>query len=142
MRLADPDGAWMADTESPRLVVPVPPAGAPAGATRYRLLDEGTIEHFDGFTVPTPRPPEGLDLNRNFPAGWSTRSAGSGDHPLSEPEIDALVRAIVARPNICGYNAFHTSGGVLLRPSSTRRIPPCRRSTSGPGSSSVRSVRS
>ena len=44
---------------------------------------------------------------------------GSGDHPLSEPEIEALVRAIVARPNICGYNAFHTSGGVLLRPSST-----------------------
>jgi hypothetical protein len=45
---------------------------------------------------------------------------GSGDHPLSEPEIDALVRAIVARPNICGYNAFHTSGGVILRPSSTQ----------------------
>ena len=44
--------------------------------------------------------------------------AGSGDHPLSEPEVDALVRAIVARPNICGYNAYHTSGGVLLRPSS------------------------
>jgi hypothetical protein len=45
---------------------------------------------------------------------------GSGDHPLSEPEIDALVRAIAARPNVCGYNAFHTSGGVLLRPSSTQ----------------------
>jgi len=44
---------------------------------------------------------------------------GSGDHPLSEPEIDALIRAIVARPNVCGFNAFHTSGGVLLRPSST-----------------------
>ena len=29
------------------------------------------------------------------------------------------MRAIVARPNICGYNAYHTSGGVLLRPSST-----------------------
>ena len=29
------------------------------------------------------------------------------------------MRAIVARPNVCGYNAFHTSGGVLLRPSST-----------------------
>ena len=43
---------------------------------------------------------------------------GSGDHPLSEPEIDALVRAIVARPNICGYNAYHTAGGLLLRPSS------------------------
>ena len=56
--------------------------------------------------------------NRNFPAGWGTNVRGSGDHPLSEPETDALVRAIVARPNICGYNAFHTSGGVLLRPSS------------------------
>ena len=57
-------------------------------------------------------------MNRNFPAGWGTNVRGSGDHPLSEPEIDALVSAIVARPNICGYNAFHTSGGVLLRPSS------------------------
>jgi hypothetical protein len=28
--------------------------------------------------------------------------------------------AVVARPNVCGYNAYHTSGGVLLRPSSTR----------------------
>jgi len=46
---------------------------------------------------------------------------------LSEPEIDALVRAIVARPNICGFNAFHTSGGVILRPSSTQadsKLPP------------------
>ena len=52
---------------------------------------------------------------------------GSGDHPLSEPEIAHLVRAIVARPNVCGYNAFHTSGGVLLRPSSTQpdsALPP------------------
>jgi hypothetical protein len=48
-------------------------------------------------------------MNRNFPAGWGTGVTGSGDHPLSEPEIDALVRAIVARPNICGYNAYHTS---------------------------------
>jgi hypothetical protein len=83
------------------------------------LLEEGLIEDYDGFTVPRPRPPEGLDLNRNFPAGWGTGVAGSGDHPLSEPEIDALVRAIVARPNVCGFNAYHTSGGILLRPSST-----------------------
>jgi hypothetical protein len=37
------------------------------------------------------------------------------------------VRAIVTRPNVCGYNAFHTSGGVLLRPSSTQSdstLPP------------------
>jgi hypothetical protein len=92
--------------------------GLPPGAVRYRLLGEGTIVDHDGFTVPLPRPVEALDLNRNFPAGWSPTTTGAGDHPLSEPEIDAVVRAIGARPNICGSHAFHTYGGVLLRPHS------------------------
>jgi len=127
MRIPDPNGAWRVSEHDPRLLAPVSFDGADDGAPRYRLLLEGELTDFDGFTVPTPAPPEGLDMNRNFPAGWGTAVRGSGDHPLSEPEIDALVRAIVARPNICGYNAFHTSGGVLLRPSSTQSdsaLPP------------------
>ncbi|HEY4331507.1 MAG TPA: M14 family metallopeptidase [Ilumatobacteraceae bacterium] len=128
MRIADPNGAWIGHPDEPRVMMPVPIDGVVAAEVqRYRLLTEGTISDFDGFTIPTPRPPEGLDMNRNFPAGWGTGVRGSGDHPLSEPEIDALVRAVVARPNICGYNAFHTSGGVILRPSSTQSdsaLPP------------------
>jgi hypothetical protein len=120
MRIADPNGGWMAHPEDARLMVPVPATGAPSGAATYRVLMEGTLAGYDGFTIPTPLQVEGLDLNRNFPAGWGTGVAGAGDHPLSEPEIDCLVRAVMARPNVCGYNAFHTSGGVLLRPSSTR----------------------
>lgn len=120
MRLADPNGGWMPHPDDARLLVPVPAEGAPPGTPTYRLLEEGLVHEFDGFTIPTPGPVEALDLNRNFPAGWGTTIPGSGDHPLSEPEIDALVRAVAARPNVCGYNAFHTSGGVLLRPSSTR----------------------
>jgi hypothetical protein len=120
MRIPDPNGAWMPHADDARLMVPVPPEGAPLGTPTYRLIDEGTLADFDGFTVPTPRPVEGLDMNRNFPAGWGSGVTGSGDHPLSEPEIDALVRAMVARPNICGFNAYHTSGGILLRPSSTK----------------------
>ena len=118
MRVSDANGGWMAAADAPRLMVRVPSEGAP-GVQRYRLLAEGDIVDHDGFTVPTSAPPERLDMNRNFPAGWGTGVYGSGDHPLSEPEIDGLVRAIVARRNICGYNAYHTSGGVLLRPSST-----------------------
>ena len=127
MRVADPNGAWMPSALDPRLMAPVPPEGTDGSVQRYRLLYEGELVEHDGFTVPTPRPPQGLDMNRNFPAGWGPKVPGSGDHPLSEPEIDALVRAISARPNVCGYNAFHTSGGVLLRPSSTTRdsaLPP------------------
>lgn len=119
MRIEDPDGQWMPHPDDARLMIPVPPEGPSENVPRYRLFGEGTIENFDGFTMSKPRPPQGLDMNRNFPAGWGTTVPGSGDHPLSEPEIDALVRAIVARPNICGFNAFHTAGGVLLRPSST-----------------------
>ena len=120
MRIADPNGAWIVSERDARIMAPVPPEGTGPGVARYRLLAEGDLVDHDGFTIPTPRPPEGLDMNRNFPAGWGTGVRGSGDHPLSEPEIDALVRALVARPNVCGYNAFHTSGGVLLRPSSTQ----------------------
>jgi len=127
MRIADPNGGWMPFADDPRLMVRVPADGAPVGTQRYRMLYEGELVDFDGFTIPTPPPPQSLDMNRNFPAGWGTSVTGSGDHPLSEPEIDALVRAIVARRNICGYNAYHTSGGVLLRPSSTQpdsSLPP------------------
>jgi hypothetical protein len=120
MRIADPTGGWMPHPDDTRLMIPVPAEGAPSGTPTYRTLGEGSIADYDGFTIDTPAPVEGLDMNRNFPAGWGTGVPGSGDHPLSEPEIDALVRAIVARPNICGTNAYHTSGGVLLRPSSTR----------------------
>ncbi len=130
MRLADPDGGWTCHPDDARLLVPVPAAGLDDDRPRYRLLREGSVVDHDGFTVPTPPPVASLDLNRNFPAGWGATVSGSGDHALSEPEIDALVRAIVARPNICGANAFHTSGGVLLRPSSTvsdAELPPMDR---------------
>ncbi len=126
MRLADPDGAWTSHPDDERLMIPLPAAGIDDGP-RYRLLREGSVADHDGFTIPTPPPVAGLDLNRNYPAGWGTKVPGGGDHPLSEPEIDALARAMAARPNICGFNAFHTSGGVLLRPSSTRAddaLPP------------------
>jgi hypothetical protein len=126
MRLADPNGAWTPHPEEPRLLVRRGPDDGPGG-TYYRLLAEGTVIDYDGFTIPAPRPAEGLDLNRNFPAGWSQDVPGPGDFPGSEPEIQALIQAVVARPNICGYTAFHTAGGVVLRPSSVRpdrALPP------------------
>ena len=120
MRIADPHGAWTPSAVDSRVLVPVPIEGTAPEATRYRVLHEGEVVDHDSFTIQIPDPPEALNMNRNFPAGWGTGVPGSGDHPLSEPEIDALVRAVVARRNVCGYNAYHTSGGVLLRPSSIK----------------------
>ncbi len=118
MRIEDPTGAWTTHPDDARLMVPVPPDAVTHGP-RYRMLDEGRIDDFDGYTIPRPRPVQGLDFNRNFASGWGTSVPGSGDFPGSEPEIHALMKAMTDRPNICGANAYHTSGGVLLRPSST-----------------------
>ncbi len=76
MRIADPHGAWVEHPDDQRVMVPVPPDGVTGGAQRYRLLSEGTVVDHDGFTIPTPRDPNGLDMNRNFPAGWGTSVTG------------------------------------------------------------------
>jgi Zinc carboxypeptidase len=69
-------------------------------------------------TIKIAPPLEGLDLNRNFPMEWAPEGAqhGAGPFPVSEPETRALVQAIVDRPNITGYIAYHTFSGVHLRP--------------------------
>lgn len=61
-----------------------------------RVLDEGAIEDFDGFDV------------------------------LTETELDSLEEAIVTRPDVCGFNAFHTSGGMIPGPSTMpdSELPP------------------
>ena len=121
MRVPDPNGAWRAAEEDPRLLVPRGPLETPEDGVFYRLLPEGRIRNFDGVTIKTPPPLEGLDLNRNFPMEWATEAEqlGAGPYPTSEPEVRALVQAIVDRPNLTGYIAYHTFSGVHLRPYSS-----------------------
>ena len=40
----------------------------------------------------------------------------AGPYPVSEPEVRNLVDALVARPNVCAYFAYHTYSAVNLRP--------------------------
>jgi murein tripeptide amidase MpaA len=116
MRLVDPNGAWKAHPEEPRLLIRRDPVET--GGTYYRLLPEGRLENYDGVLIKTPPPKERLDLNRNFPAGWrpEQEQAGAGPFPASEPEVRAMVAFIVDHPNITGTVHYHTFSGVLLRP--------------------------
>ena len=139
MRIADPDGAWMPHPEDARLLVPVPPTGPPPGTTRYRLLDEATVVDHDGFTVPDAPPARGPRPQPQLPGRAGRRVVrGAGDHPLSEPEIDALVRAIVRPAATSAATTPSTPPAACCcgrrRPSPTRR---CRRGTCGRGSSSA-----
>jgi murein tripeptide amidase MpaA len=120
MRIPDPNGAWKPHPEAPRLLVARRPDDVEGDF--YRVFPEGTIKNWDGVNVKIAPVFEGLDLNRNWPADWAPESEqlGAGPYPTSEPEVRALVQAIVDRPNITSYVGYHTFSGVHLRPYSGR----------------------
>ncbi|TMH08041.1 MAG: carboxypeptidase [Betaproteobacteria bacterium] len=116
MRLRDPNGIWKPHPQEPRLMIRRDPTEV--GGEYFRILPEGRLEGYDGFTLKVKKPKQGLDLNRNFPANWRQEyeQLGAGPFPASEPEVRAVAEFIVAHPNITGGVAFHTWSGVLLRP--------------------------
>jgi murein tripeptide amidase MpaA len=116
MRIPDPNGLWKPHPQEPRLMVRREPAEV--GGTYYRILPEGRLEGYDGFTLKVKRPKQGLDLNRNFPGNWRQEfeQLGAGPFPTSEPEVRAVADFVTRHPNIVGGVAFHTWAGVLLRP--------------------------
>ncbi len=116
MRMKDENGSWKPHPDEPRVLVARRPDDVEGDF--YRVLPEGTIRNWDGVNIPIARPLEGLDLNRNWPAEWAPEAEqlGAGPFPTSEPEVRALVEAIVARKNITSYVGYHTFSGVHLRP--------------------------
>jgi len=116
MRIADANGNWKCHPTEPRLMVAREPDEY--GGNYYRLMPEGNVTNYDGYTVEVNKDRQGLDLNRNFPSGWRQEfeQLGAGPYPTSEPEVRAVVHFITHHANICGGLTFHTWSGVLLRP--------------------------
>ena len=117
MRVPDPSGEWKKSPDNPDIMIQRGPHEH--GGEYFRLYPEGTIRDHDGVNVPIEKPFDG-NMNRNFPTNWSPQEYGGGIHPLSEPEAKGMAEVILARPNICGMCAYHTHGGIILRPSMTR----------------------
>jgi murein tripeptide amidase MpaA len=119
IRIPDPHGPYKKHPQEPRLMVPREPGEF--GGEYYRVIPEGTLKNFDGFTVRANRDKEGLDLNRNFPSLWRQEheQLGAGPYPTSEPEVRAMVDFIVKHPNIGAAISYHTHSGVILRPMGT-----------------------
>src|SRR5207253_551920 len=116
MRVPDSNGLWRSHPEDPRLMVRRQPTEV--GGKYYRVLPEGRLDGYDGFTLKIKKPKQGIDLNRNFPSNWRQEfeQLGAGPFPTSEPEVRAVAEFIIRHPNIVGGVAFHTWSGVLLRP--------------------------
>ena len=120
MRIPDPNGAWKPHPSEPRLMIRREPDETEG--TFYRLHVEGSVTNYDGVSIETKAPKQGLDINRNFPLEWRQEheQVGAGPYPTSESEIRAVVAFITSHPNITTGISFHTFSGVLLRPMSTR----------------------
>lgn len=82
----------------------------------YEMLGNEGIDN-DGDGRINEDGPGGYDMNRNWPADWQPTYVqyGAGDYPLSFPETRAIAEFIVAHPNIAGVQAYHNSGGMILR---------------------------
>ncbi len=121
MRLPDPAGDWMPCPDDPRLMLKR--RAFDQGGNYYRLFPEGVLEgRFDGHLIETAPPLQGLDFNRNFPNGWRPEGEqpGAGDHPGSEPEVQAVLRFFAEHRNIYAALTLHTFSRALLRPFSDK----------------------
>ncbi len=120
MRIQDPNGDWKISSLDSRLMQKRGPAEF--GGMYYRLVAEGKIEHFDGYTIKIASNPAGLDFNRNFPFEWRPEGDqnGAGPYPTSEPEIEAVANFISEHHNINLAVTYHTFSRVILRPYSTK----------------------
>ncbi|NJD59883.1 MAG: carboxypeptidase, partial [Anaerolineae bacterium] len=120
MRLQDPNGDWKISSLDPRLMEKRAPEET--GGIYYRVFPEGILNDYDGYTIKSARPLEGLDFNRNFPFEWRTEGEqyGAGPYPTSEPEIRALTDFVTSHHNINLAITFHTYSRVILRPYSTK----------------------
>ena len=114
MRVPDPKGEWKKSPTEPRLMVQREPGED--GGDYYRVYPEGLIRDYDGVHVKIVPGNDG-NMNRNFPINWSPQEYGAGLYPFSEPEAMGMGQVILNHPNICGMCAYHTHGGIILRPS-------------------------
>jgi len=122
MRIRDQNGEWKVSKKDPRLMIQRRPDEF--GGEYYRMIPEGWIEGYDGAEITIAKPRDG-NLNRQYPYGWGPEGEeyGSGEYPLSEPEIAAAVEFHTAHPNIAGALNLHTNAGVILAPTSIAGNP-------------------
>ncbi|MEM6593712.1 MAG: M14 family metallopeptidase [Pseudomonadota bacterium] len=114
MRVPDPKGEWKKDAENPDIMVQRAPGEE--GGSYFRIYPEGLIRDYDGAHVPIEMQQDG-NMNRNFPTNWTPQEYGAGAYPFSEPEAAGMRDVILGHPNIAGMCAYHTHGGIILRPS-------------------------
>jgi len=71
----------------------------------------------DGDGLVNEDGPGGYDPNRNWAVDWQPNyvQGGAMEFPFQLPEANAINKFLMAHPNIAGVQAYHNSGGMILR---------------------------
>lgn len=122
MRREDPNGRWRESPDDPRILIPIDPQSKGEFKRYTRMFQEGIDDDGDGDV--NEDGPGGYDPNRNWPADWQPDfiQGGAGDFPLSLPESQSIANFVLARPNIAAVQAYHNSGGMILRGPGAKQI--------------------
>lgn len=96
LRLADPNGEWIADSAESVLLHRAD--GAKGEVGRWRLVSEGIDD--DGDEEWNEDGVGGTDVNRNFAHGYAHHGAEAGLFPFSSPEARGLAEFMVAHPEV------------------------------------------
>jgi murein tripeptide amidase MpaA len=124
MRIEDPAGDWKVSGKDQRLMLKRAPEDADDEGPFYRVLREGKFLKYKPGKEVTMAPKRFIGgTNRNYPAYWAPGGlplGGAGPFPLWEREPRAIADFWADHPNLSGIHTFHTSGGLILRESTTR----------------------
>ncbi len=114
-------GTWKLDREDPRLMVERQPLDQQGPF--FHVYSEGLVRNESGeleeeVKLPLAQVPTryGLDMNRNFPSGFTPLIPGAGVYPLSEPETRNQADFVDKHSNIAGVLLYHTTGGIIFMP--------------------------
>ena len=109
MRIADPQGTWIAHPDDPRIMVEANLAKNERGA--YRIMIEGIDD--DGDEILNEDAADGVRFDRNFPHAYEPFQPGVGLNAVSEIETRAIADFLYERPNIGVVFSFHPSENLF-----------------------------
>lgn len=96
LRLADPNGTWIADSAEPRLLRRADRAKGEVGA--WTVVTEGRDDDGDGRY--NEDGPGGTDINRNFTYDHDHHGREAGPDPMSSPEARGLAEFMIEHQEI------------------------------------------
>jgi hypothetical protein len=106
------EGNYKISSTDPRIMEPV---GFGKTGDYILLGSEGIDDDGDGRV--NEDGPGSYDPNRNWGVDWEPNyiQGGAMEYPFQLPETAAINRFLIAHPNIAGVQAYHNSGGMILR---------------------------